>query len=185
METITEAQARQQIVRLTVLRFKPEDISELVAIYREYARNFQHSVRMTDWLLRRYTDFPVPLEVMEAAEATISSEDVVKPDRRCRQCDGTGYEQVWQLVTYNKTPGGGCFKSIDNIFSREAAEDLRRLCDGKTQILYDCTRPCTTCRYGAAIAAPRDPGPAAAKKRKALQPVGVDARKFAAGDADD
>ena len=178
---ITQAEAERQVVRLNALRFPPPVTDEVVAAYQEYARNYRHAVRMTDWLLRRYTDFPVPVEIAEAAEATISSEDVVKPDRKCRHCDGTGYEQVWQLVTYNDMPGGGCYKSLDTILSRETADELRKLCDGKKQILYDCVRACTHCRYGAAISA----GPPKKEPTKAKGLQKADLRKFASGDVED
>ena len=176
---ITSAEATQQIVRLSVLRYRPEQMDEIVKAYQEYARNPKHATRMTDWLIRRYTDFPMPMEIAEAAEATFADEDRVKPDRKCRGCDGTGYEQVWQLVTYHRTEGGGCYKSLDTITNAETAADLRRLCDGKTQILYDCVQPCTRCHFGAAIAAgpPQDAKPA---KKAGMQKA--DLRKHASGD---
>lgn len=177
---ITTSEATRQIVRLSVLRYRPEQMDEIVAAFQTYAQSRDHATRMTDWLLRRYTDFPVPVEIAEAAEATREGEGRVKPDRRCRGCDGTGYEQVWQLVTYHKTEGGGCYKSLDAITSPETAAELRKLCDGKNQILYDCVRPCTHCRYGAAIATPREEAPA--KKPAGLQKI--DMRKHAAGDED-
>ena len=177
---ISQPEAMQQIVRLSVLRYRPDDISEAVRTFQQYAANPSHASRMTDWIMRRFAEFPMPVEIVQAAEETSAYEERVKRDRKCRGCDGTGYEQVWQLITYHKTPGGGCYKTADTITNAETAADLRRLCDGKNQILYDCARPCTVCAFGAAIAAgPRGDNP---KKEKPTGLQKADLRKHASGD---
>ena len=187
---ITTEQANQQINRLRILRYPPERMADIIAAFQEYARNYEHAIRMVDWLVRRHIDFPVQVEIAEAAEATFADEDRVKPDRRCKHCEGTGYEQCWALITNHKTPSGGAYVSTDKIFKRETAEELKKLCDGINQILYDCVRECPHCRYGMAITAAvaaRKQQKSTAKEEersKGMRKAGVDLRKFAAGDDD-
>jgi hypothetical protein len=135
----------RQVIRLGALRNRPDYLGDIEDAFREAARNAAHAMRMTDRIVRYSEFFPTPAEVYTAASATASDEDLPKRNRNCPACDGTGWEQVWQLITYQRTPGGGMYKSFDVITDREQAMKLEKMVDGKDQLVYACVRRCTRC----------------------------------------
>jgi hypothetical protein len=150
---ITDQIIAQQIVRLSILRAMPESVEEVKLAFRESAKNSLHAARITERILRFSVFFPTPAEVYEASAQTLSEDDLPRPDRRCRVCDGTGREQVWVLVTYSRTPGGGCYTQKDVITDPEQVAALRRKVNGVDQMVYDYVRYCSHCTYGGALGA--------------------------------
>jgi hypothetical protein len=155
---ISEAIVSQQIVRLSILRGEKSEaaIAEVKQVYREAAKNPAHATRMTNWIIRHLDFFPVPREVFTAASEEYRAEESAQPDKHCKACGGTGFEQAWQLVTYHANPDGSAFKQVDVIRDPEVAADLRAKVDGKTQFLYPCVdqRGCTKCGRNAALKQP-------------------------------
>lgn len=134
----------------------PDNPEEALHAYMESAKNSDHATRITAWLLRHYEYFPVPKEIYDAASSTMRQDDMPRPDKTCRACDGTGFERVWELVTYNQTGGGGMYKSVDLITDPAIAATLQSKVDGRAQRLDPCVRHCTSCGYGRSIAKPED-----------------------------
>lgn len=143
---ITDSVLDAQMIRIGILRNRPAIEDDVRIAYQESARNNEHAVRITSHILRYSEFFPTPSEVYNAAAITLQEGDIPKRSRNCPLCDGTEYEQVWQLVTYHRTAGGGVYKALDTITNRETAMDLKKRVDGKDQLLYDCVRPCPRCR---------------------------------------
>jgi hypothetical protein len=63
----------------------------------------------------------------------------------CRACDGTGWVQAWELVTYRRSPGGGTYKAVDIIRDPEATAQLAGQVDGSTQAVYPGVLRCREC----------------------------------------
>jgi hypothetical protein len=78
--------------------------------------------------------------------------DHSKPDRACKACYGTGWEQVFTLHTYERTPGGGSYQRKEIIPTKEQADILKYTVDGVKQIVYDNVQRCTHCGYGKQVA---------------------------------
>ena len=186
---IPEQTARQQIIRLSALPNPPESPDEVMAVYRERARNAGHAGRMTTWLLARCRYFPVPQEAAEAASATVAESDFAKPDRSCQFCYGTGWQQGWELITHHRTPNEGMYTSRDLIFDREDAERLDKLIDGRDQRLCSGVVRCRHCGGPPASTAaeeepPRQDRPSA-RSKKGRSKFGMDdVRRLSGGDRD-
>lgn len=143
-----------QLVRLSRLTNWPTDETLLLEIdkaLRDTSANPEHCGQIADAWIRKSKWAPFPSDIYETAEANPYRVIVSGKDRRC-VCGGTGFEQVWQLVTYS-TVGGGCHKSIDIVTDPDEAERLRLAVDGKGQILYSAVRRCTHCEYGRGLKA--------------------------------
>ena len=181
---ITEQMAKQQLVRLQSLRNPPLSTDEIIAIYRDRAKNASHAARMTNWLLAKCQYFPVPQEVGEAASETVTDADFVKQDRSCSFCAGTGWQHAWELITYNRTANDGMYKSRDIITDAEDAARLMKLVDGKDQRVYDGVIRCKHCGYGASLAtvSSTNEQSSSTPKRKGNASARYDTRKASSGD---
>ena len=142
---IRQSVVNAQINRLMVLRLRPESLEEIEHAYFEAARGDDHAHRITSWILRHLQYWPTPRDVFDAAADTLREEDLPKRNRNCPACDGTGWEHVWQLVSFHKTPNGGVYKSLDVVTDPAAVAELQKRIDGKDQMLYSCVKACLKC----------------------------------------
>ena len=161
----------QQIIRLSVLRNRPECVDEAIHAFRESAKNADHAARIGGWILKRTPFFPAPSEIYDAAVATFREEDMGRPDPHCESCDGTGFEPVWVLETRHRTPGGGAYVTTDRLKSRVQADELRKSVNGMDQIVYDGVAPCTMCRRLPLAPSDSPARPESGKRKKAFDRI--------------
>lgn len=152
---IRSATATRQVLRMSVQPGFPqtsEGQDELENALKKSAASDEHAVRIIDAWLASSRFCATPYDLYELAETVPAVDFTERPDKRCSGCSGTGYEQVWQLITWEHF-GQSTFKSVQVIEDQEKAMDLRKRVDGKDQVLYDCVRRCQRCSYGRALQA--------------------------------
>jgi hypothetical protein len=152
---LNEGIAAKHFLRFMCLRFAPKDDKrqkEIIDALREAAISPDHCARIVGGWIRKNSQFPTPFDIYQTAEAIASHGVAARPDGDCRSCEGTGFEQVWELVTWERRPNGAAYKSIQAIEDRDTAAEIGLKADGKTQIVYDCVRRCKKCEYGRSLA---------------------------------
>ena len=153
---VSESAATRQALRLSILVSDSNGASdvaqeEIVKALQKYAVNDEHCVRIVDAWMKSEKYRPVPSDIRKMAEL-VSAMDHSKPDRACKACYGTGWEQVFTLHTYERTPGGGQYQRREIIPTKEQADMLKQTVDGVKQIVYDNVQRCTRCGYGKQLA---------------------------------
>jgi hypothetical protein len=151
---VSESVAVKQAIRLcSLLAGDGSDIlqEELVEALRGAAINDDHCIRITsEWI--KYNKFrPMPAELYTLGEAIPGYSSDLKSDKKCVGCQGTGWEQAWELVTYHRK-NEEFYKTKERITDPAIAADLRKRVDNHSQRVYDGVIRCSHCNYGRSLA---------------------------------
>jgi hypothetical protein len=151
---VSESVAIKQAIRLcSLIAGDGSDIlqEELVEALRAAALSDEHCVRITStWI--KYNKFrPMPAELYRLAESLPAFATAMTVNNKCAGCSGTGWEQVWDLVTYHRNRDSR-HKTTERIVDAAVAADLKRRVDGNQQRVYDGVIRCTQCNYGRGLA---------------------------------
>ena len=152
-ETVAIRQARRLSILVSDAAGSSETArDEIVLALQKYAVSDEHCIRIVDAWMGNEKYRPLPSDIKRLADQ-IPARDISKPDRNCKACYGTGWEQVFTLHTFESTRDGGQYRRKEIIPSKEQADMLRRNVDGIKQIVYDNVQRCTWCGYGKQVAA--------------------------------
>ena len=119
----------------------------VIACLAEAAQSDDHARRMVDLWCRTQTDAPVEAQVWELAGRVEVSSAGPPPARGCRECGGSGYRQVFMLVTYARHPSGAIQRGSAQRLTPAEYENLRSRVDGRCQEVFSAAEPCA-CDYG-------------------------------------
>ncbi len=134
---VTEKTAKSQVLRLSGLPFfqsllnnEMAGAKELQAALRDACRDDQHGCDTVSRWLRGHSQLPTPADFYQTAHEVAEEGRIVRDARvaqkrsKCRQCDGTGWMPVYELVTW-ESRAEGAYRRMERI-GPEQYSTLRR-----------------------------------------------------------